>query len=385
MPPGGFRAAYTTQGVSSYYTNHGGTYRNPHFPGVVKCIHAILSKLLLTVQISSATRTGNQRGLVTNNPNDVLFEIDTGERCELPFMAELQMLNDKHVHDEGMSKEEEEEGGGRQGDGGGVEGLTVFDLAAGGGEATAAVKSWVDGLLPSLTFQEADQDGYTDRGDGSTQRGTKESKRIWRKGKLKVYASDPFTSGLYEEQVNGLQRDESTFGEDEAGEQGGGGGGEHEVHEVHEVESRSEGKRAAEAPPLHPPPPHSQKQNSPSPSPPFIRCYSFSFRDISLHGLDTLLLVSPLTTTTTTTTTLYAQPLHIDMTIISFALHLCPTSELFSLLYEISRHSAYLVVVAPHKNPHIPGAGEWGWIGPVVEVLVRRERVRGRVFRSVNF
>ncbi|KAF8422697.1 hypothetical protein EV426DRAFT_534903 [Tirmania nivea] len=191
MLPGGFRTAYTTQGVSTYYTANSHTYRNPHFPGVVKCIHAILNHLILPP---------------------------------------------------GAAPPETE--------------LTVFDCAAGGGEATAAVRGWVGRVMPELL--------------GAS-----------------VYASDPFTNELYEERV-----------------------------------------------PL------------PTDDPP---------------------------------------PLYIDLTFISFALHLCPPTELFSLLYELSRHSAYLVVIGPHKNPHIPGGGESGWVGPLMEVLVKKERVRGRVFRSVNF
>lgn len=311
-------------------------------------------------------------------------------------MAELQAQS---AHGGGKSSEDRQgEGGGRRG----LEGLTVFDLAAGGGEATVAVRSWVGEFLPSLAFQEASQDGSTDKVDGPTQGREGSAKgggRLQRKGGLKVYASDPFTSRLYEEQVNGLQRDESTLGEDEIprmkGQEGSEGQGEdgnkheseHEGEHGSEHGGQNRSTKAVEAPLLRPPhrnppplPPHFQRGNIPLPSPQFIRCYSFSFRDISLHGLDTL-LASP----TTTNAPSDEQPLYIDMTIISFALHLCPTSELFSLLYEISRHSAYLVVVAPHKNPHIPGAGEWGWIGPVVEVLVRKERVRGRVFRNVNF
>lgn len=44
----------------------------------------------------------------------------------------------------------------------------------------------------------------------------------------------------------------------------------------------------------------------------------------------------------------------IDMVICSFALHLIKSpSELFSVLWELSTKSRWLVVLAPHKKPEV--------------------------------
>ncbi|EJT97863.1 hypothetical protein DACRYDRAFT_71540, partial [Dacryopinax primogenitus] len=89
-----------------------------------------------------------------------------------------------------------------------------------------------------------------------------------------------------------------------------------------------------------------------------------------------------------------ASPQTVDMVVSSFALHLCTPSELFSLLYELSLKSKWLVVIAPHKKPEIkPG---WGWVRwniskwqevksdheSDVEVEIVLDRVRLRVWRS---
>lgn len=311
-------------------------------------------------------------------------------------------------------------------------GLTVFDCAAGGGEATVSIRTWVERWAPGLLEYEGDkeggdggagegdeEDGEDGSGDGDGGRENGERKR---KGKLTVYACDPFTYGLYEERVNGYRRQEGAA----AGKETGGGeegepmevariqGKEEEGRRAGEETSRDTGQEAAQtasgktgtnscndipptpspapaitpATPLSPnPPPTVSPSDNPGPTPHpkhrYIICHPFSFRDIPLEGLDTLLSLPSIETSTISVPESPKPP--IDITIISFALHLCPPSELFSLLYELSRHSRYLVVVAPHKNPNIPGGGESGWIGPVMEVLVRMERVRGRVFRSVNY
>ncbi|KAK7056640.1 hypothetical protein VNI00_002357 [Paramarasmius palmivorus] len=50
----------------------------------------------------------------------------------------------------------------------------------------------------------------------------------------------------------------------------------------------------------------------------------------------------------------------IEMTVCSFALHLVESSsELFSLLWELSTKSRWLIVLAPHKKPEIKEG--WGW------------------------
>lgn len=86
----------------------------------------------------------------------------------------------------------------------------------------------------------------------------------------------------------------------------------------------------------------------------------------------------------------------IDMVISSFALHLCTSSELFALLYELSTKATWLVVIAPHKKPEIkPG---WGWVRWNIEkwkevdsdheaegeVEILLDRVRLRVWKSLN-
>lgn len=46
-------------------------------------------------------------------------------------------------------------------------------------------------------------------------------------------------------------------------------------------------------------------------------------------------------------------PQVFDLVICSFALHLAETTKLWFLLTELSKRARYLVVVAPHKNPHV--------------------------------
>ena len=314
-----------------------------------------------------------------------MIEKDTGERAGVPLLA--------------VRKDDEEE----------VE-LTVFDCAAGGGEATVAIRGWVGRVVPELLGN----GGERETGGGQSN-DREEKKGRWR-GRLRVYASDPFTNELYEERVNGFRKSEGVQGETEGIETGieegrdGGGGhgdgdGEHTETTMRQGETLGGDTSLPKSTPLSSPELkvtataaqtqlESLSTETPSTSVlpsstfipritphPYIPCHSFSFRDISLQGLDTLLSTPPGVPLSTDD----PSPLYIDLTLISFALHLCPPSELFSLLYELSRHSAYLVVIAPHKNPHIPGGGERGWVGPLMEVLVKKERVRGRVFRSVNF
>ena len=339
--------AYTTQGVSTYYTANSHTYRNPHFPGVVKCIHTILNHLILP---PGATP------LVTYNLNEVVIEKDTGERVE------------------------------REGNGGEEAGLTVFDCAAGGGEATVAVRAWAERVMPELLGGGGEGEMWSGPRNGRV------GERGRRRGGLRVYASDPFTNELYEERVNGFRKSEEV----QDGAKGVKTGGKESSETMGQEELLLSSPKPtllsipAQLEPLSTritptstsiPTILTLPSSAPILSHPYIPCHSFFFRDIPLQGLDILLSTPPGSPVPTDD----PPPLYIDLTFISFALHLCPPSELFSLLYELSRHSAYLVVIAPHKNPHIPGGGESGWVGPLMEVLVKKERVRGRVFRSVNF
>lgn len=70
-----------------------------------------------------------------------------------------------------------------------------------------------------------------------------------------------------------------------------------------------------------------------------------------------------------------------DVVVCSFALHLCPASEVFGLLYVLSCAARWLVVLAPHKRPEV--GTEMGWERVGREVVI--ERVRGRLYRSLNF
>lgn len=84
----------------------------------------------------------------------------------------------------------------------------------------------------------------------------------------------------------------------------------------------------------------------------------------------------------------------IEMVICSFALHLVESSsQLFSLLWELSSKSRWLVVLAPHKKPEIKDG--WGWqkwnvhsweacqmVDNTGELL--NNRVHCRVYRSLN-
>jgi SAM-dependent methyltransferase len=61
----------------------------------------------------------------------------------------------------------------------------------------------------------------------------------------------------------------------------------------------------------------------------------------------------------------------------SFALHLCPESMLPAVCTMLAQASPLLLIVTPHKRPHIEPA--WGW-RLADEMLFRR--VRGRLYRS---
>ncbi|HWE94324.1 MAG TPA: class I SAM-dependent methyltransferase [Tepidisphaeraceae bacterium] len=61
----------------------------------------------------------------------------------------------------------------------------------------------------------------------------------------------------------------------------------------------------------------------------------------------------------------------------SFALHLCEPSRLPGLMYRLSLVADSLLVLTPHKRPHI--AREWGW---ELEGEFVVERVRARFHRA---
>ncbi|GLB38300.1 putative fungal protein [Lyophyllum shimeji] len=113
-----------------------------------------------------------------------------------------------------------------------------------------------------------------------------------------------------------------------------------------------------------------------------------SFKDISEGSLPPL---QPETSAPESSAVAYPT---IDMVICSFALHLVETpSELFSLLWELSSKTRWLVVLAPHKKPEIKEG--WGWCKWDIESWTSRrmtdnipeilhERVHCRVYRSLN-
>ena len=70
-----------------------------------------------------------------------------------------------------------------------------------------------------------------------------------------------------------------------------------------------------------------------------------------------------------------------DIVICSFALHLCSKGEIWGLLYALSLCSKWFVVLAPGKGPEV--GADTGWERKGKEIMV--ERVRGRVYRSLNF
>jgi 2-polyprenyl-3-methyl-5-hydroxy-6-metoxy-1,4-benzoquinol methylase len=66
-----------------------------------------------------------------------------------------------------------------------------------------------------------------------------------------------------------------------------------------------------------------------------------------------------------------------SLVVCSYALHLLEPSRLPRLAYQLSRTAAALLVLTPHKRPHL--RPEWGW-QLVGEMVV--ERVRARHYRS---
>ena len=60
-------------------------------------------------------------------------------------------------------------------------------------------------------------------------------------------------------------------------------------------------------------------------------CFQLSFEEIAKSGL----------------------PKSVDTIISSYALHLCPTSFLNTLLYQLAKNCKYLVIISPNKNPEV--------------------------------
>lgn len=68
-----------------------------------------------------------------------------------------------------------------------------------------------------------------------------------------------------------------------------------------------------------------------------------------------------------------------SLVVCSYALHLLAASRLPRLAYQLSRLAPNLLVLTPHKRPHL--RPEWGW-AQVGELVV--ERVRVRLYRSTT-
>ncbi|KAL7265948.1 hypothetical protein RUND412_011522 [Rhizina undulata] len=92
-----------------------------------------------------------------------------------------------------------------------------------------------------------------------------------------------------------------------------------------------------------------------------LPCAAHSFRDIEMEGIE--------------------EGQSYNVIVSSFALHLCPVSELFGLLYTLSTAGKWLIVLAPHKKPEVKT--EMGWERVGEEFVL--ERTRARTYRSLNF
>ena len=68
-----------------------------------------------------------------------------------------------------------------------------------------------------------------------------------------------------------------------------------------------------------------------------------------------------------------------SLVVCSYALHLLAPSRLPRLVYQLSLISSVLLVLTPHKRPHL--RPEWGW-ELTGEIVV--ERVRARCYRPVG-
>lgn len=69
-----------------------------------------------------------------------------------------------------------------------------------------------------------------------------------------------------------------------------------------------------------------------------------------------------------------------DLCVCSFAMHLAPLSLLPQLCLQLSLCSAHLLILTPHKRPHIHS--DWGWN---LKDEIAHDRVRARFYDSLNF
>ncbi|KAF9267578.1 hypothetical protein L218DRAFT_855519 [Marasmius fiardii PR-910] len=133
-----------------------------------------------------------------------------------------------------------------------------------------------------------------------------------------------------------------------------------------------------------------------------LPCSSLSFRDISEGALPetetvSRIFLSQSESEESSSTIPETEGPKIEMVVCSFALHLVENpSELFSLLWELSTKTRWLVVLAPHKKPEASIQKGWGWSkwnidswtqGPMSDHSgeILHERVHCRVYRSMNF
>jgi SAM-dependent methyltransferase len=70
---------------------------------------------------------------------------------------------------------------------------------------------------------------------------------------------------------------------------------------------------------------------------------------------------------------------HYSLIVCSFGLHLAPASWLPGLAYRLSLAAGVLLVVTPHKRPHLDPA--WGW---TLQDELLFERVRARYYTSTQ-
>jgi len=90
-----------------------------------------------------------------------------------------------------------------------------------------------------------------------------------------------------------------------------------------------------------------------------LPCAPLSFKDISEGALSSLVSEELTAQDESSEEPLLPLPV-VEMVICSFALHLVEgSSQLFSLLWELSLQTRWLVVLAPHKKPEIKEG--WGW------------------------
>jgi len=68
-----------------------------------------------------------------------------------------------------------------------------------------------------------------------------------------------------------------------------------------------------------------------------------------------------------------------SLVVCSFALHLCEPSRLPAVTYQLSLVAPSLLILTPHKRPHL--RPEWGWELVGEEVV---ERVRSRFYRAAS-